>query len=626
MKTRIGVILAAGKGKRLDKQDTIKPLVRVRFKPLILWNIERMQEVGMEKIYIVVGYRGDLLKKELIANPFVKTNLDFIENPNCENGMLSSLLSIKEIVKGSFFLSPCDLIFENNPYYSFQTDDMQFQGITSLVDSTNSKTNGSGATSRIIIKKDGSVSMIESRIEYDGIETGIYHFGKGAISIIAKAAVIHSNMKSLRLVLEYLSNNDLLRVRNIESQKWFDINIPSIRIRAEMFLRKKPVIQYAGELKQKPLNKIEPFEKFFTNKEIETQIYVKRNCLKEIDTIDLIPSIHSDSPHFLITDETVNEMFGRQLFKKLANAGYNIHKIVLSSGEGIKSLQNFISLSERILAEGIDERTILISLGGGTVNNITGFLASTLYRGIYLVHIPTTLMAQCDAAIGIKQGVNGDKGKNLVGSYYEPMKIVVDPAVLTTCTDRWLRDGLVECIKHALAQDPIFFDYLFNYDGEINDINFLEYVVKRNIELKIRLMSTDPKEHAEALVLQYGHTIGHAVEYLSGYLYGHGESVAIGMRAAAELSKVLDIAGDELVQSHCDILRRYDLPGVIPDYISHKDIIDALRFNKRFLYGDVQFVLLDQIGSLWNFGGDFSVPCDDDILTKALLNSYTERN
>ena len=622
MKTKAGVILAAGKGERLDAQNTIKPLVHVGHKPLIVWNIERMQEIGLEKIYVVLGYKGELIKKELLANPFINTQFSFIENPEWQEGILSSILSIYNNIEESFFLSPSDLFFENNPFEDFSKEDMKFDGVTSLIYPLKEQDDMTGANLRIAIRDDGSISYCSNPALYDGIDTGIYHFGKNLMPKIKRIIDKGKEIKTLTLLLGCLSDQSLLNVRYIRHQEWFDVNTPAVRIRAEMFLRKQPASKFKKIMIQKHSAKAVPFTKFVSKKEIETEIYAKQNCTKEIDSFELIPESHADSPHFLITDENVDKLMGQDVFKKLKSSGYNISKIVLSSGEISKTLPNYISLSERILSQGIDERSILISLGGGTVNNITGFLASTLYRGIYLIHIPTTLMAQCDAAIGIKQAVNGDKGKNLIGSYYEPLKIIVDPAVLMTSEERCLKDGLSECIKHAIAQDHDFYNYLTDYEGEIKDVDFLEYVVKKNIELKSRLMADDPKENAEALVLQYGHTVGHAVEYLSGYKLGHGEAVAIGMVAAARISAILEIAEYELVEAHYNILEKYGLPEKINNQIKVNDIITALRYNKRYLYGDIQFVLLDRIGSLWNYNGDYSVPCDNNILTECLLGCY----
>ena len=618
MNTRTGVILAAGKGERLDIQDSAKPLVHVGGKPLIIWNIERMHEYGLEKIYIVLGHKGELVKKELFANPLISSEIVFIESSNWQEGMLNSILGLYDKIDVPFFLCPCDLFFENNPFDYFSSDDMKYEGITSLAYSTGEQEDVTGASSRIKVSKDGSVSYSEQQDKCNGIETGIYHFGRDSLQGINEMIRHHSDIRTFTRLLDYSSTKGLLKIRLSKCSEWFDVNTPSIRIRAEMFLRKHP----AKTIIKKHLPKIDYLTTFVTKKEVETKVYVKQNSVKEIGAFELIPEGHADSPHFLITDENVDKLYGEEVYRKLKSSGYNIRKIVLPCGETTKTLQNFINLSEEILTDGIDEKSILISLGGCTINNITGFLASTLYRGIYLIHIPTTLMAQCDAAIGTKQAVNGDRGKNLIGSYYEPLKIIVDPTVILSSGERSIKDGLSECVKHAIAQDCDYYDYLINYSGKVKDVDFIDYVVKRNIELKVHLMKEDPKETAEALVLQYGHTVGHAIEYLSGYKLGHGEAVSIGMVVAARISNKLGIVNYGLVKAHYDILKRYELPVTVDQQIKADDIISALRYNKRYLWGDIQFVLLDKIGSIWDYEGDYSVPCDNNIIKESILDCY----
>jgi len=620
METKTGIILAAGKGKRLDSQNTIKPLVHVGGKALIDWNIGYMEEIGIKHIYIVIGCKGKLVKNYILSNDYNGIKFEFINNPNWEDGILSSLLSLDHFISNdSIFLSPCDTFFEKSPYKYFLKEDLKYNGIVSLISQYNNHANNSGAN--LIIKDANHEKIFPSELseEYDGISTGIYYFNNKMLSKSIQFAKKNKKISNFFELINYLSNKKLLKLRYFENCEWFDINTPAVRIRTEMFLRKNSVsinIDSKNKLMEKPFNT------FTTKKEVKTDIFVRTGCLNNIDQFDLIPESHSQSPHFIIMDENIETLFGDNIFRKIKSSGYNIKKIVLPPGEKTKSLYYYSILTEKLISEGIDEKTILISLGGGIINNITGFLASTLYRGIYLIHIPTTLMAQSDAAIGIKQAVDGDKGKNLIGSYFEPMKIIVDPSVLLNSNINWLRDGLAECIKHAIAQSPEFYKYFIDYKGKIKDLEFLDFVVKNNIELKTKLMTDDPKEKREALVLQYGHTVGHAVEYLSGYKLGHGESVAIGMVAAAQISETLGICDKELVNSHRRVLKKYKLPITIPANIKIDDILIALRYNKRYLYDDVQFVLLNAIGSLWDYKGDYSIPCDNNIIKQSLKSCY----
>jgi 3-dehydroquinate synthase len=271
-----------------------------------------------------------------------------------------------------------------------------------------------------------------------------------------------------------------------------------------------------------------------------------------------------------------------------------------------------------VLEKGIDERSVLVSLGGGAVCNVCGFIASTLYRGVGLIHVPTTLMAQCDASISHKQALNGRRGKNLVGAYYAPIRIVVDVNFLATLEDWLIPDGLAEVLKHALGQDKAYLDELFAYDGDIRAPEFLERVIKRNIELKCELMAVDPKEHAAGMVLQYGHNVGHAVEYLSGYELSHGEAIAIGMMVSARTARLLGGCDDEMVELHRKLIAKYQLPTMIPATMRMSDILDALRYDKKYLSEGVRMALLSGPGELWQVKGDYAIPVSEDVLTAAI--------
>jgi len=260
----------------------------------------------------------------------------------------------------------------------------------------------------------------------------------------------------------------------------------------------------------------------------------------------------------------------------------------------------------------------LISLGGGVPCNVCGFVASTMYRGLDLVHLPTSLMAQCDAAISHKQGINGARGKNMVGSYFPPRLIAVDVDVLHTLSSQLIADGLSEVIKHALGQDASYCDLLLEYDGKTDDVDFLETVVNRNIRLKCDLARDDPREEHQAMVLQYGHTVGHPLEHLSGYRLSHGQSVAIGMMVAARVSHLMGACRGELVDLHGRLLARFGLPFEVPFDIRASDVIDALKYNKKYLCEGTRMALLSDVGRLWAVDGEYAIPVSDDVICLAV--------
>ena len=355
-----------------------------------------------------------------------------------------------------------------------------------------------------------------------------------------------------------------------------------------------------------------------------TEVALVRGAVADPGRAGIVPPECVGSPVYVFTDQTVHRLSGEVFVQRLAALGHDVHPMIMADGEGSKTLSHYAYLAERVLARGIDERSVLISLGGGAVCNVCGLLAATLYRGVTLVHVPTTLMAQADAAISHKQGINAARGKNLVGAYHAPRRVVVDIDVLATLDDRLVTDGLAEVLKHALAQDEAYLDELLLYDGSPRAPRFLERVVRRNIELKCALMARDPQERVEGMVLQYGHAIGHAVEVLSDFRLYHGESVAIGMMASAWVAHELGVADPRVVETHRLLLERYGLPTCLPDDQRVDEVIAHMRQDKRCLArtsrrGDEhRLALVASPGELWVAGGESAVPVSPEVLARGL--------
>ena len=202
------------------------------------------------------------------------------------------------------------------------------------------------------------------------------------------------------------------------------------------------------------------------------------------------------------------------------------------------------------------------------------------------------------------------------------MKVIVDPAVLLTLEDRYIFDGLAECLKQSFAQDIEFFNFFTDYNGPIKNSDFLEDAVSRAIKLKLESIQEDFHEERASLVNQYGHEIGHAVEHLSDYQLLHGESIAVGMGVSAELSSIMGIAGTDVLDAHPNLLRKYHLPIHVPRNMSPNDIINTLKYNKKFHGGKALLVLVNRIGSLWHDESYYTVFCSDNVLTGAIRNNY----
>ncbi|MFH1822187.1 MAG: SDR family NAD(P)-dependent oxidoreductase, partial [Patescibacteria group bacterium] len=626
MLTKTAVILAAGQGGRLDSSDSPKPLVKVGHKPMIIHNIEHLQQAGIEEIYIVIGYRGEEIRKELTNNPDVTARLNYIEQTDASaKGMLNSVLSLVGKVEGPFFLTMADLILENNPYPLFHDIKTNFEdnSILALVSTDKGQIERSAGLSRVIINNEKITSVGRDLPYYSGLQIGIYYFKASALEMLKEYQRTNPEIDDFDEMLDIVAKENKLTPVIYSQGEWFDVNIPSTHIRAEIFMRKLKEVSIIPKSRS-AMQEFSEFSSFKRVKNLETKILIEAGIINRLKEVRIIPESMADSPHYLLTDTVVDKLYGEIALNGLLNAGYKVRKIVIPTGEETKNLTQYEKLADEIFSYGIDEHSIIISLGGGVINNIAGFLASTLYRGIGLIHIPTTMMAQVDAAIDFKQAVNSTKGKNLFGSYYPAMSIIIDPKVLLSLDERHINNGIAEAVKHAITQDREFLNYLDNNFDKFRDINFLEVVIRKTIELKVPLLDGDTKEDFNEMLPQYGHAVGHAVEHLSAYELLHGEATAIGMCVSAEIAKLLHIGSVEAVQEHYLICEKYKLPTIVPDNMAADDIINTIRYDKHYLKGNPHMALVKEIGQTWHDKNIYSLPIDYEILKKA-ININKER-
>lgn len=547
MQTTAAFILAAGIGERLDIFETIKPLVKLRGKSLLIWTIERLKEVGVNDIHVIIRPGDTLIKKEMLE---YSDDIKFLEQKYSEKGMLGSMLTIADSVSGPFFVSMCDLYFDRNPFRLFQ-EESNDDVVKVLVSTDMEKNSISGAQEKVLYRN-GSLFYPENEEDCNAVEAGIYHFTNRSYADFCKISK-DRNIKNTRQAFKAFG---ITAPVAMEGNQWFDINTPVTLVRTELFLQKKLHPEKKLESRDAQFKELKATAKFDYKKPIVFRVNVMRGIIEKISEYEIIPHEYYYSPHHLIIDRNIYELYGKNIYKQFTSLGYQINKILVDPGEKSKSIKSYAKIAEEILVSGIEKKSIIISVGGGVIKDLAGFLASTLYRGIGFISFPTTVLSQCDAAIALKQGVNGTKGKNLIGSYYAPMKVVVDPFVLLSLNDRFIKDGLAECLKQSFAQDIDFYNYFNNYQGNLKDIDFLEEAVTRAIKLKISSINLDFFEEGFSLVNQYGHEIGHAVEYLSGYKLLHGESVSIGMRVSAEISKIMGIASQNVVDAHIETFEK----------------------------------------------------------------------
>ncbi len=299
----------------------------------------------------------------------------------------------------------------------------------------------------------------------------------------------------------------------------------------------------------------------------------------------------------VVTNDVVWHHWGATLEKGL---GAQATVIRVPDGEQNKTLSTVETIAEELVRARADRGALIVSLGGGVIGDIAGFVAAIYLRGVDYVHIPTTLLAQVDSSVGGKTGVNLRAGKNLVGSFHHPKMVLVDPSVLSTLPERELRAGLFEAIKCGVIGDQPLFNFLEKKAGDVLDgkLPALTRVIHDCLALKARVVSADEKENGLRRILNFGHTIGHALEAETSYRYFlHGEAVAWGMRAATNIAEARGtLHGSAAARIHALILRYGPVPPIVE--IQPQDLASRLQADKKTRQGVVHFVLPTKIGAV----------------------------
>ena len=273
---------------------------------------------------------------------------------------------------------------------------------------------------------------------------------------------------------------------------------------------------------------------------------------------------------------------------------------LIPDGETSKSLSEAEKLFTRAIEAGLDRKSVVIALGGGVVGDLAGFVAATFMRGINLIQIPTTLLAQVDSSVGGKTAVNHALGKNLIGAFHQPRAVFIDLNFLKTLPEREIKSGLGEVVKYGVISDENFFAYLEDNAEKIlqRDLKTLAHVVKRSCEIKAEVVAADEKESGLRRILNFGHTLAHAIEEQTGYKkYRHGEAVAIGMVAAAQISHELGKTSAENVQRLEKLLKRFDMVTTCAGLDADKLYAVTFR-DKKTVGGKVNWVLMKNFGDV----------------------------
>ena len=298
----------------------------------------------------------------------------------------------------------------------------------------------------------------------------------------------------------------------------------------------------------------------------------------------------------VLTDSTVGPLYSAAVLESLQAAGIAATEVVVPSGEASKSMAVAEDCCRRMIRAGLDRKAFLVALGGGVVGDLAGFVAAIYYRGIPFLQMPTTIVAQVDSSVGGKTGVNAPEGKNLIGAFHQPAAVLADTSTLASLPPREFNEGMAEVIKHAAIRDPEMLDEVLGLDPASR--SGLASLIARNVAIKARIVEADEKETLGLrALLNFGHTLGHAIEAEAGYgALLHGEAISLGLRAAVAISVRqcgLDPAfGGKILAA----LAHFDLPLVLPDSFSDEALLAHLARDKKFEEGAIRFVVLHAPG------------------------------
>jgi 3-dehydroquinate synthase len=311
-----------------------------------------------------------------------------------------------------------------------------------------------------------------------------------------------------------------------------------------------------------------------------------------------ISRIGSYSSYGLVTDDSVRPLVAERLQANLRSHQINSELLSFPPGESAKNMEIVLQLCQQLVARGFDRKSLLIAVGGGVVGDIAGFAAAIFMRGIPYIQVPTTLLAQVDSAIGGKTGVDLPSGKNLLGAFHQPLLVVADPDVLGTLPVEIRREGFAEIIKAALIADSELFSLLENQGSNLleNANELWETIIAKAAEVKCRVVSRDEHESGLRRILNFGHTLGHALEAASQYSLPHGQAVAAGMGVAIRLSQNWAGLDQDEADRALRLIRRLGLPSGLPGDIRSQLLLSALEKDKKIQGNVCHFVLIGKIG------------------------------
>lgn len=303
----------------------------------------------------------------------------------------------------------------------------------------------------------------------------------------------------------------------------------------------------------------------------------------------------------VISNPTVFNLYGNVVINSLKNVGFETLHVIIPDGEEYKNFNQTYQILTELLKNKLDRKSCLIALGGGVIGDITGFAASIYMRGIDFIQVPTTLLSQVDSSVGGKTGVNHELGKNMIGTFYQPRLVWIDIDTLKTLPKREVLCGIAEIIKYGIIWDKGLFDFMEKNREAVLSIerDAITHIIRRSCEIKAEVVSADERETGLRAILNYGHTIGHAIETETAYSrFLHGEAVAIGMNLEAWLSEIMGFLNKKDAMKIKAVIDSYGLPSELPVELNADKLILHMKLDKKVEAGEMKFILPEKIGKV----------------------------
>ena len=355
-------------------------------------------------------------------------------------------------------------------------------------------------------------------------------------------------------------------------------------------------------------------------KQFDCRIFIEQGLLEKLD--EILHQFCSEKSVAIVTDSNVGPLFGDRIKKILSSGFQKVSLFEVPAGEGSKTIQSASRICDKLAKSGVDRKTPLLALGGGVVGDLTGFVASIYKRGLQYYQVPTTLLAQVDSSIGGKTGVDTSWGKNQLGTFYQPRAVLIDPLALSSLPGSEVINGAAEIVKSSIVADSEMFDRL-SRTHDVLAVEDLKPLIPLTCKIKAEIVSRDEKEENLRSTLNFGHTVGHAIEASSNFSLSHGRSVILGMVAEAWIAKELELLGKDDYEACIDLLRRFrtQIPSKKTRLIigKRKRIAELALADKKSTSGTVRMSLPEKIGKMArDEEGDYRIPVSSDLLLNSI--------